>query len=283
MNHVEKLLQEYGQNDQRTDAWHSKRGEMLTASEIYKACKDSSPAARHEIIMSKLVPRERTPAGCGPKALLWGTRFEPVAKLIYTTYFQGGIEIVDTTCIPHPVHSFLGASPDGIIITKDKEDFRYGKLVEFKCPISREFSDTTPIPDTYYHQMQLQLECTGMQECEYIEIKFREANYSEWVDCTAQYKSFFVVFEDGEVIYKDIEDKRDVPTWRREVLDEKDDRDFNTTYWYFDKLRSSLVPRDPQWLSSNLESFTDIWNTIQTHRKNGTLPDHPKEKTTLVL
>lgn len=283
MNHVEKLLQEYGQNDQRTDAWHSKRGEMLTASEIYKACKDASAAARHEIIMSKLVPRERTPAGCGPKALLWGTRFEPIAKLIYTTYYQGGIEIVDTTCVPHPVYPFLGASPDGIIITKDKEDFRYGKLVEFKCPISREFSDTTPIPDTYYHQMQLQLECTGMQECEYIEIKFREVNYSEWVDCTAQYKSFFVVFQDGEVIYKDIEDKRDVPTWRREVLDEKDDRDFSTTYWYFDKLRSSLVPRDPQWLSSNIESFTEIWNTIQEHRKNGTLPDHPKEKTVLLL
>lgn len=283
MNNVEKLLQEYGQNDQRTDAWHSKRGEMLTASEIYKACKDASPALKHEIVMSKLVPRPRTPAGTGPKALLWGTRFEPIAKTIYTTYFQGGIDIVDTTCVPHPVHSFLGASPDGIIITKDKEDFRYGKLVEFKCPISREISSSTPIPETYYHQMQLQLECTGMQECEYIEMKFREMNYSEWIDSTAQYKSFFVVFADGEVVYRDIEDKRDVPTWRREVLCPEDDRDFSTTYWYFDTMRSSLVPRDPQWLSSNLESFTEIWNKIQEHRKNGSLPDHPKEKTVLVV
>ena len=282
MNHVEKLLQEYGQNDQRTDAWHSKRGEMLTASEIYKACKDASPASRHEIIMSKLVPRERTPAGCGPKALLWGTRFEPVAKLIYTTYYQGGIEIVDTTCIPHPVHTFLGASPDGIIITKDKEDFRYGKLVEFKCPISRDFTDTTPIPDTYYHQMQLQLECTGMHECEYIEIKFREVNYSEWVDCTAKYKSFFIVADDGEVIYRDIEDKRDVPTWRREMMPQ-DEREWSTTYWYFDKIRTSLVSRDPEWITSNIESFTEVWNTIQEHRKNGTLPDHPKDKTVLML
>ena len=282
MNHVEKILQEYGQNDQRTDAWHSKRGEMLTASEIYKACKDASAAARHEIIMSKLVPRERTPAGCGPKALLWGTRFEPVAKLIYTTYFEGGIEIVDTTCIPHPVHTFLGASPDGIIITKDKEDYRYGKLVEFKCPISRDFTDTTPIPDTYYHQMQLQLECTGLQECEYIEIKFREVNYSEWVDSPAKYKSFFIVADDGEVIYRDIEDKRDVPTWRREMMPQ-DEREWSTTYWYFDKIRTSLVVRDPEWITSNIQSFTEIWNTIQEHRKNGTLPDHPKEKTVLLL
>jgi len=283
MDHVEKLLQDYGQNDQRTDAWHMKRGEMLTASEIYKACKDASPALKHEIVMSKLVPRPRTPAGTGPKALLWGTRFEPIAKYIYTTYFQGGIEIVDTTCVPHPVHSFLGASPDGIIITKDKNDFRYGKLVEFKCPISREFSDSTPIPETYYHQMQLQLECTGMQECEYIEVKFKEVNYSEWVDSTAQYKSFFLVFEDGEVVYKDIEDTRDVPTWRKEVIDDRDDRDFTITYWYFSNMRTSLVPRDPQWLSSNIESFQEVWNIISEHRKNGTLPENPKEKTVLVL
>ena len=283
MDHIELLIQKYGQNDQRTDAWHTKRGEMLTASEIHKACKNSSPAARHEIILSKLVPRERGPVGSGPKALLWGTRFEPIAKLIYTTYYQGGVEIVDTTCVPHPVHSFLGASPDGIIITKDKDDYRYGKLVEFKCPISREFSDTSPIPEAYYHQMQLQLECTGTQECEYIEMKFREVNYSEWIDSKAQYKSFFMVFQDGEVVYKDIEDKRDVATWRREVLDEKDDRDFTTTYWYFDTVRMTSVPRDPLWISTHLESFTDVWNTIQEHRKNGTLPEHPKDKTILIL
>jgi hypothetical protein len=54
-------------------------------------------------------------------------------------------------------------------------------------------------------------------------------------------------------------------------------------YWYFDTIRTSTVPRNPEWLSSNLESFTEIWNTIQEHRKNGTLPEHPKEKTILVL
>jgi hypothetical protein len=131
--------------------------------------------------------------------------------------------------------------------------------------------------------MQLQLECTGMQECEYIEVKFKEVNYSEWVDSTAQYKSFFLVFEDGEVVYKDIEDTRDVPTWRKEVIDDRDDRDFTITYWYFSNMRTSLVPRDPQWLSSNIESFQAVWNTISEHRKNGTLPENPKEKTTLVL
>jgi hypothetical protein len=122
-----------------------------------------------------------------------------------------------------------------------------------------------------------------MKECEYIEMKFREVNYSEWVDLKDKIKSFFMVFEDGEVVYRDITDTRDVPTWRREVLNDKDDRDFSTTYWYFDTIRTTSVPHDPNWIATNLESFQEVWNTIQEHRKNGTVPEHPKEKTVLVL
>jgi putative phage-type endonuclease len=283
MDKVEQILFLYGQDDQRTDAWHTKRGEMLTASEIYKAVKDASPALKHEIVMSKLTPRPPQQSGFGPKALMWGTRFEPIAKHIYKTYLQGGVEIVDTTCIPHREHSFLGASPDGILITADKNDFRYGKLVEFKCPISRDFSNDTPIPPTYYHQMQLQLECTDMDECDYVEIKFKEVTYSEWLESTAQYKSWFAIDESGKVVYRDIEDTRDAATWRKEMMPTLETEWWSTVYWVFEKYRLSVVPRDRTWLPTNLESFREIWNTVQAHRAAGTLPEHPKEKTILTL
>lgn len=278
---VQTLIQKYGANDQRTDAWHAKRGEMLTASEIYKATKDATPAARHELIMSKLTPRVRF-EGAGPKALVWGTRFEPIAKEIYCS-LQGGIEIVDTTCIPHPVHSFLGASPDGIIVTKDPEDFRYGKLVEFKCPISREFNDTTPIPPAYYAQMQLQMECTELYDCEYIEMGFKDLSYSEWCDTPAEYKSFFAVSDDEtSVIYKDFRDPRDVITWKNEVLGENAEK-YYMIFWILKKKRSTTVAKDPMWLLNNLESFKSVWEEIQIHRMAGTIPASPKEKATLVL
>ena len=132
---VKTLIETYGQNDQRTAAWHAKRGSMLTASEIWKAMKDATPASRYELIISKLTPRKEA-EGTGARALIWGTRFEPIAKEIYCK-LEDGVEIVDTTCVPHPNVSFLGASPDGILITEDTTDVRYGKLVEFKCPISR--------------------------------------------------------------------------------------------------------------------------------------------------
>jgi putative phage-type endonuclease len=276
---VETLIQKYGQDDQRTAAWHQKRGEMLTASEIYKALPDASPALKHEIVMSKLVPRPRT-EGPGPRALVWGTRLEPVAKEIYCLY-NGGIQIVDTTCIPHPKVPFLGASPDGILVTKDPEDFRYGKLIEIKCPISRDFDMETPIKNEYYHQMQLQMECTELDECEFVEFKFKDANYTAWMDSKAQYKGFYAVYEDGmKLKYRDLGDTRDVATWRRE-LEEPDKWDI--VYWTLEKWQSKTVDHDKEWLSKNLESLTSVWEIIQRHRTEGTLPDHPKEKTILTL
>lgn len=278
---VDDLLTNYGQNDQRTDAWHTKRGQMLTASEIYKALPEATPAQRYELIMSKLTPRTAS-TGPGVRALLWGTRFEPIAKQIYCE-LQFNIQIYDTTCVPHPTVPFLGASPDGVIVTDDKTDFRFGKLVEFKCPISREFTEHTPIPDGYFHQMQLQMECTGIDECDYVEMQFKELSYSEWIDSTAPFKSFFAIHEEtGDVIYKDYLDTRDVPTWRRVVLGEKG-MEYRIIYWMLNNWRSVTVKKDQQWLTRNLPSFETIWKEIQEYRSSGTFPQSPKEKATLVL
>lgn len=278
---VTKLLENYGQNDQRTDAWHTKRGQMLTASEIYKGLPDATPSQRHELIMSKLVPKQQS-SGLGSRALVWGTRFEPIAKEIYKQINYDHIEIVDTTCIPHPEVSFLGASPDGIIITNDTNDYRYGKLVEFKCPISREFTDTSPIPPAYYHQMQLQMECTGLDECEYIEMQFKELSYSEWIDSKHEYKSFFAISDDEKVMYKSIKDSRPIPQWREDEL-KSDGHLWRLCYWALVNWRSVTVKKQSDWLSQALQSLSSVWNEIQEHRKFGTLPQTPKEKATLVL
>ena len=275
------LIEEHGQNDQRTDAWHAKRGSMLTASEIYKALPDATPAQKHEIMMSKLVPRPRT-EGPGPRALVWGTRFEPIAKDIYCKLSGIKMKIVDTTCIPHPTVSFLGASPDGIIVTEDLTHERYGRLVEFKCPISRAFSDDTPVPLSYYHQMQLQMECTRLNLCEYIEFQFKMLSYSEWVVNNSEHKGFYAVDDTDMVVkYKDLEDTRTPAEWRSQVLGTTDD--WNLVYWVLDKYRVKLVEHEKDWLKKNLPSMIDVWDTICLHRTNKTLPDHPKEKTTLTL
>ena len=279
---IQKLIAEQGIDDQRTDAWHTKRGEMLTASEIWKCFGDSTPMARHEIIMSKLTPR-KIQEGPGVGALIWGTRFEPIAKELYCQ-FEGGIQIVDTTCVPHPVHSFIGASPDGIVVC-DTNDPRYGRLVEFKCPISRPFDDSTPIPEHYFHQMQLQMECTDLNECDQVEFQFKTMNQSEWVQSTAEHKSFFVVSQLGEVKYSEIGDPRNPTEWRRDILGPDPDvwQEWQTVYWVLLKWRHKLVPRDPDWMPSHFPEMKGVWDDVLQHREAGTLPASPKDKGTFVI
>lgn len=277
---VKTLIDSYGQNDQRTAAWHTKRGEMLTASEIYKTVAGATPAARRELIVSKLTPRD-SGSGGGARSLLWGTQFEPVAKQIYENMHK--VRIVDTTCVPHPVHSFLGASPDGLQL--DNEE-RFGRLVEFKCPISRDFDETTPVPEMYIHQMQLQMACTGMDACDYAEFKFKIVNYSEWMDTDVKYKSALIGMNDGSFHYRAPEDPRSVTEWKNDILREVGCTDidgYQLVWWVLVKTRFHSVEKDPMWLETNLPFFEQTWKEVQEHRENGTLPENPRDKTVLTL
>jgi putative phage-type endonuclease len=238
----------YGANDQRTDGWHAKRGEMITASEVYGVF--GSESSRREVMMRKLVPRAQGDNAPIP-ALLWGTRFEPVAKRIYEERTK--CSITDVSCVQHPVHSFLGASPDGLIVPNDNDPKRYGRLVEFKCPISRK--PTEEIPAGYVHQMQMQMECTGIDECEYVEFRFRQVNYSEW-KAFAGPKGVFHVYEDGRVEYD------------TDPVGE----DYQTITWILASTEEKFVPRDPTWMSRHLDGLRSFWNEVLEHRKNGTLP-----------
>lgn len=271
------LIDTYGKDDQRTEAWHLKRGEMLTASEISKAMKDATPSARHELIMNKLTPREKgfqIIAG----ALIWGTRFESIAKEIYC--HLNTVKIADTTCVPHPKQPFLGASPDGILVCEDINDSKHGRLVEFKCPISRVYDEKNPIPITYYHQMQLQMECTELDECDYVEFRFKKLNYSEWMDSKKDFKSVFAVNQNGDITYKLITDKRELSEWKKDIVDIEN---CQYIYWELSTIISNLVSRDPLWLETHLPSFQEVWNEIRQYRQTATFPEHPKEKTTLLL
>jgi hypothetical protein len=223
---------------------------MVTASEVYGVF--GSDSARREVMMRKLEPR---PPGEGPgiPALLWGTRFEPVAKKIYEERTK--CTITDVSCVQHPIHKFLGASPDGLIVCEDPK--RYGRLVEFKCPISR--IEKPEIPPGYVHQMQMQMECTGIDECEYVEFRFKQVNYSEWTK-TDKPKGAFTVYESGKVVY-DVEIYED---------------DTQVIYWILNGIKEDFVPKDPNWLPNHLEGLRSFWNEVLEHRKNGTKPEEKK-------
>ena len=276
---VRRTIRVYGMNDQRTSAWHAKRGEMVTASEVSGVF--TGGETRRSLIIRKLEPPQ--PKDGHPiSALIWGTRFESIAKAMYEAETQ--CRIVDVSCVQHSVHTFLGASPDGIIFPNDPKDVRRrGRLVEFKCPISRDFDETTPVPSMYIHQMQLQMACADLDACDYAELKFKVVNYSEWMDTDVEHKSAFLAMTDGSFHYRDSKDVRSVVDWKNETLKTlgcEDQEMYQLVWWVLVKSRFQSVDRDPEWMTTNLPFFEQTWKDVLEHREKGTLPEPLKEKTT---
>jgi hypothetical protein len=158
------------QTEQRSAAWYAQAATILTASELGTLF--GSPKARASLILSKVNPVRRPlqPVAVASQAMSafdWGIRFEPVVKQIYnykysTTIYELGrlISEVDTRC---------SASPDGLV-ESDPLHIRTGRLIEIKCPVTR--IPDGKVPKDYYNQIQLQLQVTGLNACDFVEAVF---------------------------------------------------------------------------------------------------------------
>jgi hypothetical protein len=165
------------QVEQRSAEWYAETTALLTASEVGQIFKP--PRTRGQLVMSKAFPVPRPSGGGGavPSELMtafdWGIRFEPVVKQVYEAQFSG-TKIHDVGRIYHESMSKCAASPDGIVLgTHEKA----GRLIEIKCPVSRELGKH--IPADYYAQMQQQLEVCDLEECDYMEVKIRSKYSNE--------------------------------------------------------------------------------------------------------
>jgi putative phage-type endonuclease len=98
----------------------------------------------------------------GNDATKWGNKYEPIAKNIFQNILN--TEIFNLGFVQHPVHKWLGASPDGIL--KD------GTLIEFKCPFKNQNILCTP--PHYWIQTQIQLEVCNLDKCLLIKSIFEE-------------------------------------------------------------------------------------------------------------
>lgn len=185
---------------QRTPAWHAARKGKLTASNIGaalglcpwttrlqafnramgldrfvgKAMAEIQGRDRHwecmglcngtceHILKRKVLKqwRDRV-AGAGNDATRWGTANESNGILAYSAHTGN---VVDNTGLHvHPHTSWLAGSPDGLIGT--------GGLLEVKCPFWRKKDGSRvhkQIPAHYYLQINLCLECTERDWCDFI-------------------------------------------------------------------------------------------------------------------
>ncbi len=175
---------------QRTDAWKAAREELLTASSVSSTLKltqleidlrdngiiDLEPEKKVGQVMpsfNSYAKELRSKCGLeksdggGSVFTEWGVTYEPVVKELYERFFN--VVVHDFGLVKHETLDWLGASPDGVT--------SQGRMIEIKCPYSRQ---PKGMPKSqYYVQMQIQMECCGFDECDFLDIVLREYGSKE--------------------------------------------------------------------------------------------------------
>jgi putative phage-type endonuclease len=149
----ELLAAEYA--EQRSQEWLDLRDNMITASDIASAIGENHYESVDAFIKKKVLKTK----WAGNAATQHGTLLEPFVRDLYDQ--TTGRKSHEIGLVRHRTYTWLGASPDGV--TED------GLLIEIKCPLTRKIE--AKVPKHYLPQVQLQLEITDLEECDFIQFK----------------------------------------------------------------------------------------------------------------
>ena len=157
----ELIAQEYA--EQRSQEWLDLRENMITASDAASAIGESRYESEDAFVKKKVLRTK----WAGNAATEHGTRLEPLVRDLYDAKYNRKSHEIGL--VQHREYPWLGASPDGV--TED------GILVEIKCPMSRKIE--SKVPKHYWPQVQLQLEITDLEECDFVQYRPAKNESSE--------------------------------------------------------------------------------------------------------
>ena len=271
---VERILT-LPQIPQRTQEWYLQGKRVLTASEF--AYLFGSPRAVRQLAFQKVAPpADAVPQQTNRLACLtgemgpfdWGVRFEPVVKIILAD--KWGATIMDSGRLLHPTDPLLAASPDGLILDAT-DPCRIGRLLEIKCPITREIGNE--IPFEYWCQMQIQMEVTGIDECEYVEVK---------IESNTKQGDMSGCVPDGHVwLYQDTKTCRMSYAYTDK---ERDDADLagldliETIPWRLKGMHAKTVTRDRAWFQGTAAVREEFWAIVGQARRGEIQPFEVKSR-----
>jgi hypothetical protein len=221
--------------------------------------------------------------------LHWGVKYEPVTAMIYA--HRLGVEVGEFGCIQHREYPFIGASPDGIVMTRDHP--AYGRMLEIKNVVNREINGIPSM--AYWIQMQVQMEVCNLEECDFVETLFKEYEYTEedlFYENKHKYEYNGVILYFIKRDYTDSSPKyvympmcvpieRDaIDAWidlQKQLI--KDEYVlFKRIYWSCDIFSCVLVHRNREWFAAALPKIQDVWETIKMERITGCAHRQPKKK-----
>jgi len=285
LKHQVSKLQKLKLPEQRSPEWYALRRNMLTASSLAAALGDDYFKSRNELILEKVESKE-IPFVPNP-ITEWGVKYEEIATKFYEK--MNNLEIIEFGLIPHPDFTIFGASPDGICSNDSPDEF-IGRMLEIKCPPKRKFTKT--VPKHYWYQMQGQLECCNLEECDFLQVKFQEYdsfddyskdNNGEDMDpdgktskdfpkgCTLTYRkqnelkcSYLypeLYLSDDEYQKWILENRRKIESEGHEFVEAK--------WWYIERYECTLVKRDREWWSTAMEKIYQFHKSVEYYKSNG--------------
>ena len=212
-----------------------------------------------------------------------GNKYEQLSIQFYEKMYK--TKVGEYGCLRHEDHCEIGASPDGI--NEKYSNNRYGYLLEIKNIVNRPI---TGIPlKKYWIQMQLQMEVTKLDYCDFLETRFKEFENKEDFDKgeifnyteDGKLKGAFIHFQGNTgPIYKfpPFQCNKEVfNNWFDQCLEENKQLSWvRTIYWWLEEYSCVLVQRNKEWFKAVLPDFKTIWGTIEKERLTGY--DHRKPK-----
>ena len=281
LKHQVSKLQQLELPKQRSPEWYALRRGMLTASSLAAALGDDFFKSRNELILEKVESKE-IPFIPNP-ITEWGVKYEEIATKFYES--MNNLKIIEFGLIPHPDFTIFGASPDGICSNDSPDEF-VGRMLEIKCPPKRKFTKT--VPKHYWYQMQGQLECCNLEECDFLQVKFQE--YDSFDDyskdgnnfgytekglpkgCTLTYRkkdelkcSYFypeLGLTNEEYENWIVENRRKIENEGHEFVEAK--------WWYIERYECTLIKRDREWWCTAMGKIYQFHKEVEYYKKNGT-------------
>jgi putative phage-type endonuclease len=270
--------------EQRSKEWYELRKGMLTASSLACALGDDHFKSRDQLILEKVENKE-IPFVPNP-ITEWGVKYEEIATKFYESL--NNVKIIEFGLIPHPNFTIFGASPDGIC-SNDSSNEYIGRMLEIKCPPKRKFTKT--VPKHYWYQMQGQLECCDLEECDFLQVKLQE--YKSFEDYSKDVNTD--IYSDGKtekgfpkgctLTYRKCDELKcsylypelflsdnDYQTWISEnmIKIKSEGHEFvEAKWWYIERYECTLVKRDREWWTQTMEKIYAFNKEVEYYKTNG--------------
>jgi putative phage-type endonuclease len=280
-----EFLASIDQPKQRSEEWYKFRHGLITASNIWKVF--GSQSQKNSLIYEKCKPyNEPSEVQSFNVNVLspmhWGNKYEPLTIMLYEKLYN--THVSDFGCIRHSQYPFIGASPDGI--NTDKESTRFGRMVEVKNIFNR---DITGIPkEEYWIQMQIQMETCDLDDCDFIETRFKEYESNDDFyknEPERKYRGVVLYFVEKVIdlsiisnaphyVFMPLDillEKEEVDLWIKKTCQElqKTHSLYEAQYWYLDEISVVLVKRNKDWFKCKVDEIESIWKTIEHERVEG--------------